>query len=90
MNAELPLWLHRKRHTLLDLDATIAYDDQEDANNLGEPEPVLTQDKKDEVVDAQINDNAAVEPSQTQMSSLIQKLVMSPLIQKMMTLLMNP
>ena len=38
-DAELPLWLRRKRHIALDLDETIAYDDDEDGNNLVDPAP---------------------------------------------------
>ena len=34
-DAQLPLWLHHKHHIALDLDETIAYDDEEeDENNL--------------------------------------------------------
>ena len=52
-DAELPLWLHCKCHAILDLDATITYDDQEDDNNLAEPEPDVLADggNKDDEVD---------------------------------------
>ena len=67
-DAELPLWLRRKRHLVLDLDETIAYDDDEDDSNLPEPEleQSIRDDQNDELGDPQINenDNAAVEPAE--------------------------
>ena len=66
-NAELPLWLCCKHHLVFDLDETIAYDDDEDDNNLPEPdlEQPIRDDQNDELGDPQINenDNAAVEPA---------------------------
>ena len=44
-DAQLPLWLHRKHHIVLDLDETIAYDDDEDENNL--PDKVNYPDEED-------------------------------------------
>ena len=67
-DAELPLWLRRKCHLVLDLDETIAYDDDEDDNNLLEPEleQTIRDDQNDELEDPQINenDNAAVEQAE--------------------------
>ena len=67
-DAELPLWLCRKHHLVLDLDETIAYDDDEDDNNLPEPEleHPIRDDQNDELGDPKINenDNAAVEPAE--------------------------
>ena len=55
-DAELPLWLRQKHHAMLDLDATIAYDDQEDDNNLAEPESNVLADGGNE------DDGVDIEP----------------------------
>ena len=67
-DAELPPWLRRKRHLVLDLDETIAYDDDEDDNNIPEQELAqsIRDDEDDEFRDPKVNenDNSAVEPAE--------------------------
>ena len=46
-DAQLPLWLHHEHHIALDLDETIAYDDDQDENNL--PDEVNYPDEEEMV-----------------------------------------
>ena len=58
-DAQLPLWLHHKHHIALDLDETIAYNDDEDENNLPDEEDMedVVHDQETAEINAYNRDN---------------------------------
>ena len=50
MKMQLPLWLHLKHRIALELDETIAYNDEEDENNLPDEDSYPDEEDMEDVV----------------------------------------
>ena len=75
-DAQLPMWLHCKHHIALDIDETIAYDDDENENNLPDEEDMedVVHDQETAEINADNRDNTNqaqdIQPTQDDHNSI--------------------